>query len=167
MGPAEDVERFPRVLHVLHGGRETAYELVDDLVATHADGTQAPPAGSARPIDELEGGRLAIWDAAPPAAESHRVGPVYRTVPGGSLAVPTGRVFVQFGEATEATAQRGLLADAGFVLESVPGYAPHAAWVTPANGQVEDALRGLERLRDLPRVESVEPQLVGRSARRE
>ena len=136
MGPAEDVERFPRVLHVLRGGRETAYELVDDLVATHADRTQAPPA-------------------------------VYRTVPGGSLAVPTGRVFVQFGAATDAAAQRDLLADAGFVLESVPVYAPHAAWVTPANGQVEDALRGLERLRDLPRVESVEPELVAKSARRE
>ena len=134
MGPAEDVERFPRVLRVLHGGRETAYELVDELVATH---------------------------------QSHRAGPVYRTVPGGSPVVPTGRVFVQFGEATDAAAQRDLLADAGFALESVPAYAPHAAWVTPANGQVEDALRGLERLGGLPGAESVEPELVGKSARRE
>lgn len=141
----------------------TRYELDDSLVAMHgagqADGTDAP-------VASLEGGDITIVPAGQAADGPNRVGPVYRAGPGGPIAAPTGRVFVRFREGTSAESESGALAAAGFALESVPSYAPHAAWVRPASGRVADALVELDRLRRLPGVEGVEPQLVSEAAHR-
>jgi hypothetical protein len=91
---------------------------------------------------------------------------VYRRGGTGAAAVPTGRVFVRFAEGTDARAQADALARAGFTLESVPGYAPHAAWVRPASGRLADALTGFERLRELPGVQNAEPQFETEAVRR-
>jgi hypothetical protein len=72
---------------------------------------------------------------------------------------PTGRVFVRFAEGTDAAAQAKTLARAGFELESVPSYAPHAAWVRPTTGTFEDLLL-------LPGVEHAERQVIAEAARR-
>jgi hypothetical protein len=92
--------------------------------------------------------------------------PVYRPGGTGAAAIPTGRVFVRFAEGTEAGAHADALATAGFTLESVPAYAPHAAWVRPASGRLADALTSFDRLRALPGVENVEPQFETEAARR-
>ena len=92
--------------------------------------------------------------------------PVYRLGGTGAPATPTGRVFVRFADGTDARAKADALAAAGFTLESVPAYAPHAAWVRPASGELADALTGFERLRELPGVENVEPQFESEAARR-
>lgn len=90
----------------------------------------------------------------------------YRAGPGGAVAVPTGRVFVRFSEGTDPETRTAEIECAGFALESVPAYAPHAAWVRPASGETADALNGFGRLRDLPGVERVEPQFESEAARR-
>jgi hypothetical protein len=71
----------------------------------------------------------------------------------------TGRIFVRFTEGTDAAEREPALRVAGFTLESVPSYAPHAAWVRPTTGTIED-------LRLLPDVEHAEPQYVSEAARR-
>jgi hypothetical protein len=55
---------------------------------------------------------------------------------------------------------------AGFALESVPSYAPDAAWLRPASGRVRDALVSLDRLRRVSNVERIEPHLAREAARR-
>jgi hypothetical protein len=124
---------------------EGSLRRADDVVAVHDGEPAVRPAGEAR--------------------DARAVGPVYRRS-GGSLAVPTGRVFVRFGEGEPVRARTSDLEAAGFEVEEVPGYAPHAAWVRPASGRVADALAGLDRLRRVQGVEHVEPQLVGEVARK-
>ena len=76
-----------------------------------------------------------------------------------SRGTATGRMFVRFAEGADAAAQEQALLRAGFVLESVPSYAPHAAWVRPTTGTLED-------LQQLPGVEHAEPQIVAEAALR-
>ncbi len=76
-----------------------------------------------------------------------------------SRGIATGRIFVRFAEGTDAAAQAPALQAAGFTLEAVPSYAPHAAWVLPTTGTIED-------LRLLPGVEHAEQQVVAEASRR-
>lgn len=136
-----------------------AYELADDLVAIHRAGAPGATAD----------GGISVEPAGGPAAESvegELPGPVYRRVPGGGLAVPTGRALVRFSEGVSADGQREELARAGYVVEEVLHYAPHAAWVRARSGEIADTLRDLWRLEGLAEVRNVEPQLLSPSARR-
>jgi hypothetical protein len=83
--------------------------------------------------------------------------PVYES-PDGALVYPTGKVWVRFAKGTDARARAADLEAAGFTLESVPGYAPHGAFVTAED--VASALNGMEKLRALDGVEHVEPQVL-------
>jgi len=141
----------------LGGSGDTRYELDDSLIAMHGGG---PAKGASTPVASLEGGDITIVPAGQASGRPKRTGPVYRAGPGGPIAVPTGRVFVRFREGTSAESKREEVAAAGFAVESVPAYAPHAAWVRPASERVTDALVDLDRLQRLPGVERVEPQLV-------
>jgi hypothetical protein len=76
-----------------------------------------------------------------------------------SRGTATGRIFVRFAEGTDAVAQAPALEAAGFTLEAVPSYAPHAAWVRPTSGDIDD-------LRRLPGVEYAEQQIITEAARR-
>jgi hypothetical protein len=98
--------------------------------------------------------------------DEHTEEAVYRRGGTGAAATPTGRVFVRFAAGTDARAQAGALAAAGFTLEAVPAYAANAAWVRPASGRLADALTGFERLLAVPGVENVEPQFETEAAPR-
>jgi hypothetical protein len=89
--------------------------------------------------------------------------PVYESE-NGRLVYPTGRVWVRFAPGTDPGDRAADLAAAGFTIETIPGYAPHAAWVTA--GDAASALHGLERLRAMEGVEHVEPQVVQEASRR-
>jgi hypothetical protein len=92
-------------------------------------------------------------------------GPVYRD-PTGGVVVPSGRVLVRLREGESAEERLDELERSGFRLERVLPYAPHAAWVRSTAGTVGAALCGMERLRGMPGVEHVEPELIGESAKR-
>jgi hypothetical protein len=79
--------------------------------------------------------------------------------------VPTGLVFVRFAEATDARAQAGGLAAAGYVIVDVPDWAPHTARVQARSRVVADALAGIEALRRLSGVERAEPEMLGQRRR--
>ena len=79
---------------------------------------------------------------------------------------PTGRVLVRFRAGDRVEAHRDDLAAAGYELEQPLGFAPQAGWVRPAGRDVAAGLAGLDRLRAIPGVEHVEPEvLMERSAR--
>lgn len=115
------------------------------------------------------GGGISVEAAGSRAAEGVEdalLGPVYRRDPGGGLAVPTGRALVRFSEGVAADDQRDELAKAGYAVEEILRYAPHAAWVRASSGEIADALRDLSRLEELAQVENVEPQLLSEAAPR-
>lgn len=105
-------------------------------------------------------------DAAPPSRHDVVVTPVYALHVGGRIAVPTGRVFVRFAEDVAAADRRAELRRAGYVVSSIPAYAPHAAWVESAEGGPAAGLHGLARLAALRDVVEVEPEMLGKRARR-
>jgi hypothetical protein len=130
-------------------------ELAGDLVAVHGDG---PPDGALARLDE----RVSVHAASALAARApspELLGPVYRR-PSGDVLVPTGRALVRFASGDRVDAHRGELAGAGYELEQPLGFAPQAGWVRRADGDIAEALAGLDRLRALPGVEHVEPQVL-------
>ena len=142
-----------------------AYELDDSLRALHGTGALPGADADAGPSVRL-GHDITIVRAVPSPTCAARTGPVYRAGAHGAITAPTGRVFVRFREGVHADRKGPELAEAGFRLESVPGYAPHAAWVRAANGGVVDALVELGQLHRVADVEHVEPQLVSEAASR-
>jgi hypothetical protein len=89
-----------------------------------------------------------------------RITPVYALESGGTPAVPTGRVFVRFAERVRAESRRAELDQAGYVIVEIPAYAPHAAWVRAANGDIGTSLIQLSALNQVPDVRHVEPQML-------
>lgn len=86
--------------------------------------------------------------------------PVYRLESGGPPAVPTGRVFVVFSEDVRANDMEAQIGKAGYTIDSIPGYAPHSAWLRARSGRTSDALRSLFQLARVDGVQNVEPQMV-------
>lgn len=116
------------------------------------------------------GDRITVFRGHPdkldPAPDRRRLRPVYRLLPDGPLLVPTGLVFVRFKEGVPAEDRRRQIAEAGFAVDSIPPYAPHGAWLKPADGEVSSALSGIGALEALPDMVNVEPQLLGPRAQR-
>ncbi len=152
----------PRELDLGGGQAGRSYRLAEDVIARHGAG--ASPAA----ILTLEGGHVSVEPAlsAPKLPAEGVVGPVYRQVPGGGFVVPTGRALVRFAEGEAADEHRDALTGAGYELEEVIRYAPHAAWVRASSGEIADTLRNIPRLQRLANVANVEPQLLSDAARR-
>jgi hypothetical protein len=74
---------------------------------------------------------------------------------------PTGRVLVRFAAGDRIDAHQEELQAVGYELDAPLGFAPQAGYVRPAGGD-----SGLDRLRAIPGVEHVEPEvLMERSTR--
>lgn len=124
----------------------TATSLPGDAIMTLNDDTIAIFAGDPQTKRDLA-----------PGAE---ISPVYALQPGGSMAVPTGSVFIRFSEGTVATEQAEVIRAAGYEIVDSPIYAPHAAWVRARSGRIADALAGVAQLQTIPGMVNVEPQMV-------
>lgn len=153
------IRSAPKTLE-LGGDPAATFHLDEDLIAIHGD---AP--GPAVAVFKGENLTVASADSVSRANEVELGGPVYRGS-GGGLAVPTGRVLVRLGPGEDAQAHSAAFSGAGFQLEEALRYAPEAAWVKPLRGGTPEALSGLERLRAIPAVEHVEPQVLTEAARR-
>jgi hypothetical protein len=134
-----------------------SYSRSDEWVAIPLAKDASPPA-NARFLLENDG--IAVVPKSPAVEAAEDVRPVYRIEPGGHPAVPTGRVFVRLREGEPANERNDDFARAGYVIENIPAWAPHTAWLRPASGGIVAALNGMERLRSLTDVENVEPQLL-------
>ena len=149
---------WPATLRIPTAAGDAVLDRADDLVALH-DVADADPGLT------FEGGRVAIRRVDDvDGADTKTVGPVYRQGPGGTPAVPTGRILVRYAAGDRIERHRGELAAAGFELEDVLGYAPQAGWVRGSD--IGPSLAGLDRLAALDGIEHVEPQLLREAARR-
>lgn len=86
--------------------------------------------------------------------------PVYELRPDGPPAVPTGKIFLRFKEGVEAASRREEIERAGYEIIETPPYAPSAAWVRSAGGDVARSLSDIGALEKLADVENVEPQML-------
>lgn len=121
-------------------------------------GTPAPTA-----LFVLNDGAIAVFRGEPETREdagAARVSPVYRLHPDGPLAVPTGLVLVRFADGVAAESRQEELARTGFEIAEIMAYAPQAAWVRPASGEIAAALHAIPALSDLADIENVEPQML-------
>jgi len=101
-----------------------------------------------------------------PEAALGEVGPVYALQPGGTVAVPTGRVFIRFKEHVSVEDRLREIEQAGYEVAQRIGYAPHAAWLQARSNEIADALTGIPVLEKIADVENVEPQMLMQRANR-
>lgn len=148
--------RFPRQISV-GASNPVIYEQQAGFFALHGD-----PLPTDRAIQVHASERIAILPGPPPAslAPEQAISPVYAPEGGGSLAVPTGKIFLRVMEEDTVEAHRAEWEGAGYILAERLDYAPQAAWLQARSGGIADALLGVSRLRKIAGVESVEPQLL-------
>ena len=148
-----DHARFPAEVAHSTERSDVRYRLSREYFALNQD---APSIGAVvQTVDDYRIYRLASGDELPSQAL-----PVFQSVPGGSLAVATGRVFIRLAERGSAAAHADAIERAGYTIAEIPSYAPNTAWLAPASGSVSDGLLFLEKLAGLPDVENVVPQFI-------
>jgi hypothetical protein len=108
----------------------------------------------------------AVFRGSRSARPRRKEGPVYESKPGGTPAVPTGRVFVRFPKTIAAESRAAQLRNAGYRIVSTMSWAPHTAWVESTTGDVADSLRNLHKLEQVKDIEHVEPQMLMPAAAR-
>jgi len=126
-------------------------------------GTVAPGA-----VLQLNDGAIAVFQGEPDESENAirlasttgTLGPIYTLQTDGTLAVPTGLVFIRFVEGVEVELHREAIKQAGYEIAQSLSYAPHAAWLRAQSGNILDALVGISKLEAIPNVENVEPQML-------
>lgn len=116
----------------------------------------------------LEGDDISIVSGTPhsESESDSELLPVYSASRDSAPAVATKRIFLRLDDDATVDSVRGDLEALELVVDEVPAYAPHCAWLEPRSGHVDDALAKLESLRALPRAVNAEPQLLRPKARR-
>ncbi|MEH2314606.1 MAG: hypothetical protein V7K35_25135 [Nostoc sp.] len=102
----------------------------------------------------------AVFSGEPNQSEQGTLSPIYTLQPNGSLAVPTGLVFIRFAEGVDVESQREVINRVGYEIAQSLDYAPHAAWLRAQSGNIADAIAGIPQLEAIPKVENIEPQML-------
>ncbi|MEH2423482.1 MAG: hypothetical protein V7K48_21975 [Nostoc sp.] len=102
----------------------------------------------------------AVFPGEPNQSEQGTLSPIYTLEPNGSVAVPTGLVFIRFAEGVDVESQRQVINRAGYEVAQSLDYAPHAAWLRAQSGNIADAIAGIPQLEAIPKVENIEPQML-------
>lgn len=157
MKTSKRLSKFPEKIVVSEDSRDVSYLKSDDYYAVFnpEDGE-----GLTKVSFYLEDGRIAVVQGKPTGEVQPSLGAVYTLGTDGPLAVPTGRVFIRFKEGDNAATHQGDIEKAGYTIEEIPVYAPHAAWLQTKNGDKALALQSISKLRALEDVEHVEPQVL-------
>ncbi len=108
---------------------------------------------------QLNDGTIAVF-AGEPQELDNTLSPIYTLQPDGSLAVPTGLIFIRFVTGVDVELHRQAISQAGYEVAQKLSYAPHAAWLRAQSSKILDALKGISELEAIPDVENVEPQML-------
>jgi hypothetical protein len=110
---------------------------------------------------QMNEGAIAVFQGEPQqvAPQTGEVGPVYATA-AGTWVIPTGQVFVEFAPGQEIAQYRSALQTAGYDITQNLDYAPNAAWLRARSGKIADGLAGLNKLRAIANVVTVEPEML-------
>ncbi|WP_375477624.1 hypothetical protein [uncultured Nostoc sp.] len=111
-------------------------------------------------ILRLNDGAIAVFSGEPNQSERGILSPVYTLESNGSVAVPTGLVFIRFAEGVDVESQHEAINRAGYKVAQSLSYAPHTAWLRAQSGNIVDAIAGISRLEAIANVENVEPQML-------
>ncbi|MEH2024268.1 hypothetical protein [Nostoc sp.] len=111
-------------------------------------------------ILQLNDGAIAVFSGEPNQSAQGILSPVYTLESNGSLAVPTGLVFIRFAEGVDLESQHEVINRAGYEVVQSFSYAPHAAWLRAQSGNIVDAIAGISQLEAIANVENVEPQML-------
>ncbi len=125
--------------------------------AIHYNQPSTVPPGA---ILQLNDGAIAVFPGEPNQSEAGKLSPIYTLQPNGSLAVPTGLVFIRFVEGVDVDSQREVINQAGYEVAQTLPYAPHTAWLRAQSGNIADAIARIPQLEAIPNVENVEPQML-------
>ncbi len=155
---------YPEQIHVgsdansgLRLRTAVSYTRKPGYFAIHYNQPSTVPAGA---ILKLNDGAIAVFPGEPNQSESNKLSPIYTIQPNGSLAVPTGLVFIRFAEGVDVESQRGVINRAGYEVAQTLSYAPHTAWLRGQSGNIADAIARIPQLKAIPNVENVEPQML-------
>jgi hypothetical protein len=143
-------------------GVEPVQTFADDRIAI-IKGEPGPASATTGSSDVATDPPDAATDATADTAAQPTLSPIYAQQSGGSagsMAVPTGRVFIRFADAVKVADRETQIHDAGYEIDQKLDYAPNAAWLRARSGNIADALNGIATLAKLADVENVEPQLL-------
>jgi hypothetical protein len=164
---AEPFGDYPQQLSSSSGQVEAVtYRQQAGYYALRYDDAEAQPPGALLVLRD-ERGAIALFEGEPavpgPRSQLGEAAdlaalPVYGAP--GLMAVPTGEIFVRFGDGIDARDRAADLAQVGYRIDRLLDFAPQGAWVMAESGQISDSLQGLESLAALPDVENVEPQML-------
>ena len=109
---------------------------------------------------QLNNGAIAVFPGEPNQSEQGTLSAIYTLQPNGSVAVPTGLVFIRFAEGVDVKSQRQVINRAGYEIVESLDYAPHTAWLRAKSGNIADAIARIPQLEAIPKVENIEPQML-------
>ena len=162
----DDFAKYPTELWVGAGEKAQAYKLLPRFYAVHG---AREDAGGPEPLQTFSEENIAVFKGEPgetSAAGSRNLSPVYALHPGGSMAVPTGQVFIRFADGVKVEDRSEEIEKAGYEVAQKLDYAPNAAWLHASSGSIADGLNAIDKLQKLKDVENVEPQMLMHAARR-
>ncbi|MBN3883200.1 MAG: hypothetical protein V7K64_27245 [Nostoc sp.] len=146
-----DADGSPRQRTAVSYTRKSGY------YAIHYNQPSTVPPGA---ILQLNDGAIAVFPGEPNQSEQVTLSPIYTVQPNGSLAIPTGLVFIRFAEGVDVESQRQVINRAGYEVAQNLDYAPHAAWLRATSGNIADAIAGISQLEAIANVENVELQML-------
>src|SRR5262249_24583936 len=139
-GDMPDFSEFPKVVSA-DSGSDRKYHLVASHFAVHGISTQA----GSEPAMEFVPEKITVYPIHRFTSMEQTRGetsPVYSLQPDGSLAVPTGRVFVRMGRARRFVYHEGDFRAAGYEIDHAVPYAPNAGWLRPSSSSIAASLAG-------------------------
>ncbi|BAY37609.1 hypothetical protein NIES2111_19480 [Nostoc sp. NIES-2111] len=155
-------DEYPQQIHV-GTDADVFYNRQSGYYAAHYKQASMSLSDAILVLNENEGS-IAIFAGEPPAipdtANINALSPVYTLQNGGTLAVPTGMVFIRFAESVDIASQQTAINQAGYEVAQTLAYAPHTGWLRAKTGKIADALTGMSQLAAIPNVENVEPQML-------
>ncbi|MHC5738501.1 hypothetical protein [Nostoc sp.] len=141
----------------LRQGTAVSYTRKPGYYAIHYNQPRTVPPGA---ILQLNDGAIAVFSGEPNQSEPGTLSPIYTVQPNGSLAIPTGLVFIRFAEGVDVQSQRQVINRAGYEVAQNLDYAPHTAWLRATSGNIADAIAGISQLEAIANVENVELQML-------
>jgi hypothetical protein len=161
MEPNAPVYKRLSGFYAVHGWRADRSGV--EPVQTLEDGAIAILKGQPDPTAAAADPSAAATDVTKASTAQRKLSPVYSQQSSGapgSMAVPTGRVFIRFADAIKVADREAQIRNARYELDQKLDYAPNAAWLRARSGNIADALNGIASLRKIADVKNVEPQLL-------
>jgi hypothetical protein len=153
---------FPKTISAGTSGPQQQYQRVDTHFAVHGHESKS----DVKPIVEFGPERIAIYpmDRFRDVGGGSETTPVYSLIKNGTVAVPTGKVFVRLAQNLKFEDSAESFRRAGYEIDQTLSYAPNAGWLRPTSASVASSLAGLSKLSAMPGVDNVEPQMLSKRA---